>query len=449
MDKYHHIHFLGIGGMGVSAAAQIAHERGMSISGSDMSESFITENLRQKGIDIIISDEISWPQGTELIVYTNAISKLSTDILKAQEEGIEVLSYPEFAKKLLENKKIIAISGTHGKTTTTSIVSQLLIQAGLDPTAILGSHLKILNGNARNGSGEWAVIEADEYKNAFHNYAADIAVITTLEFDHPDVFDSLEDVEKSFEIFLEKSKQDGHVIGWAGSESIQKVIKKSQKSFELFDIKNKEAFARAENILYTKTGIEFEIQYGKEKIICKTNLPGKHNILNVLAAFLVSQRLNIPVNVFQETIQNIQLPWRRFEVKSEKNAHVVIDDYAHHPTEITATINAAKNAYPNKKIIAIFEPHHEGRTQELFDDFTKAFQKADDIILTNIYKVPGRRVQNTVDIQKMADQADALYIENKNDIPEKIQELLSEPSVILIMGAGSINSITDDIIHIL
>lgn len=452
MDKYNHIHFLGVGGMGVAAAAKIALEKGFSISGSDLQSSAITENLIQKGINVNISDTISWPTQTDLIVHTNAIKKETTELLKAQEDGITVVTYPEFAKILLEDKKIIAISGTHGKTTTTAIIAQLLIQAEKDPLVILGSSLKILEGNAKNGNGEWAVIEADEYKNAFHNYSADIPVITTLEFDHPDIFASLEDVEASFKVFLEKSKQEAEVIGWAGSSSIVKVIEAAKKPYVLFDIKNNQAIASAQNISIEKEKTLFEINYKDSIIECETNLVGNHNILNILAAFLVSQKVGISLDIFKQTIKNIELPWRRFEIKAQKNNHIIIDDYAHHPTEIKATIQAAKSRFPDKKIVTIFEPHHEDRTRELFDDFSEAFKNADKIILTDIYRVPGRTTDSDIDIEKMADKTynnrdeKAIFIKDKNDIPKFLQENIDKSSVVLVMGAGGINSITDEII---
>lgn len=456
MHSYNHIHFIGIGGMGVSAAAQIAFERGFSISGSDLQESKITKNLSQKGIDVSITDEISWPNCTDLIVHTNALDPKNPAIAHAQENGISVVTYPEFAKMLIKDKKVIAVSGTHGKTTTTAIIAQLLINAKLDPTVIIGSSLQMLGGNARSGEGGWVVIEADEYKNAFHNYQADIAIITSLEYDHPDVFDSFEAIKRSFSYFVQNSKQQATLIGWAGSDDIIDIIDQAQRPHYFFGINhNAHGDIHATNVVFTTKKTSITIRHKNKEFECTTNLAGIHNVQNILAAYAVAVELKISQEVFCKTIKNIELPWRRFEIKAEKNNHVVIDDYAHHPTEIKATIQAARERYADKKIIAIFEPHHEGRTEELFDDFAKSFNGADSVILTDIYQVPGRRVNTSVDIKKMADMAheytkkSVKFVKNKHDIAKQIKSYLDTPSVILVMGAGSINSITEDVIKAL
>lgn len=453
--KIHNIHFVGIGGMGVSALAKLACDEGLKVTGSDLSQNITTEALESCGAVISYGKHSAQniPAATQALVYSKAIKGDNSERVFAKESGIPTFSYPEYIGKITQAKKVIAVSGTHGKTTTTGLIGKMLIDAGLDPTVIVGSYISDFNGNARLGKGDYIVLEADEYRNAFKNYNPYISVVTTIDFDHPDYFKDLEDVKEHFDAFLSRTSSNGVVIGNISDINTREVLSAGSYS----------------NVITYGSAVG-DVHYNALRVdgvnVCNmkgvsTNskdlhitIPGEHNVQNATAAFAVGEFLKIPENSIRKTFLEYHGPWRRFEVKGKVNEITIIDDYAHHPKEIQVTIQAARDRYPDRKIIALFQPHHQERTRALFDEFSEELASADEVMLTDMYRVPGRKTETEIDISKMASDIEALktrayYTHELADIPLKVQQRARRGDVVLVMGAGNINTITQDILKVL
>ena len=423
------IHFIGIGGIGISGLAKIYLEQGHKISGSDLVYSDITQDLEKRGAKIKIGEhkKENLAKDADRVIYNLAIAEDNPELQEARRRGIACQTYPQALGELTKKHFTIAVSGTHGKTTTTGMIALMLLQNGFDPTVIIGSKLKELgNSNSRLGKSKYLVIEADEYKRAFLNYHPDIAVITNIEKDHLDYYKDLRDVQNAFSKFADLLPKDGVLI----------VNKNIVSLFHGFIVGGRRI-----------------INYGKEscqKLKKILKVPGKHNIQNALAAFAVGKALGAKQEKILVSLASYRGAWRRFEIKYDKRV-TVIDDYGHHPTEIAATLSAAREKYPDRRIWCIFQPHQIARTEKLFVGFTKAFSDADKIIITRIFGVAGRdsvnqqarvlpsqRIVESLKKQKI----NAVFLETFDEITDYLLRETQKGDVILVMGAGDINALT-------
>jgi len=424
------IHFIGIGGIGISGLAKIYLEQGHKISGSDLTQSEITDDLGKMGGRIQIGEhkKENLPNDADRVIYNLAISEDNPELKEARACCVICQTYPEALGELTKKYFTIAISGTHGKTTTTGMIVLILLRNGFDPTVIIGSKLKELgNSNARLGKSKYLVIEADEYKRAFLNYHPDIAVITNIEADHLDYYQDLEDVRNAFWEFISLLSENGVLV--ANGEIV--------KLLNCYIVKNK-----IKCVNYEK--------WPQQKIAKILKIPGSHNIQNALAAFAVGKSLGIKKENILASLANYHGAWRRFEIKYDKGV-TVIDDYGHHPTEISATLKAAREKYGARRIWCVFQPHQIARTEKLFDGFAKAFGDADKIIITKIFGVAGRdsvsqqaRVLPSQGLVKSLkkQKKDAVYLESFEEIIDYLLREARKGDVILIMGAGDINALT-------
>ncbi len=432
------IHFIGVGGIGISALAQHYLEKGDQISGSDLIDSETTELLKNKGVEIFIGKhkKRNLPQDTNLVIYSPAIKNKNPELKKARENNIKVKSYPEALGDLTKKYYTIAVAGTHGKSTTTAIVGLILTEAGFDPTVILGTKLKEFgNTNFREGKSKYLVIEADEWRASFLNYHPRIVILTNIEKEHLDYYKNLNQILKSFRQFIKNLPKDGTLI----------VNKKDKNVSDLLSSLSKSDF-KIKKYPQSKKDIK------KIKEILK--IPGKHNIYNSSAALEVARTLKIPDKTSLKALSDYKGAWRRFEI-SERELNgkeiKIINDYAHHPTEIRKTIIACKEKFPNSKIWTVFQPHQYQRTFYLFDDFVKAFDKADEIILTKIYTVAGREkkeVSEKVNSQQLTREIkkrgkNCHFIKNFKKIPQFLKNKIESGDTILIMGAGDIYRIVE------
>jgi UDP-N-acetylmuramate--alanine ligase len=417
------VHFIGIGGIGVSALAQYYLKKGHEVSGSDLVQSKITEDLKKKGANIYIG-----PHSAEnikdynLVIHSPAVKNSNLEIIEAERKGIKVLSYPQALGELTKQYKTIAVSGTHGKSTTTAMISLILIEAGLDPTVVVGTKLREFNdSNFRMGESEYLIIEACEHEAAFLNYWPKIIVVTNIEEDHLDYYININNIKNAFNEFVSHLKEDGILIKTRETE-----IETNRKTinYSLSDI------------------IEVE---SLKRII---KIPGEHNILDALAALKVARVLNIKDDISFKALSKYAGSWRRFE-ETKLNGLILIDDYAHHPTEILATLRGAREKYKDKKIFCVFQPHQYQRTYLLFSDFVRAFKEVldkklvDKLFLIDIYDVIGREskeAKEKVSSKKLAEAVgDAIYV-SKEDL---FKELNGE-EVIIFMGAGDIYNLSQD-----
>jgi len=426
------IHFIGIGGIGVSALAQYYLAQGDEVSGSDLVSSEITEMLAQKGTKIFIGKHSAKnvPKDAKTVVYSPAVEMSNPEYKKAKARKMKLRSYPEALGELTREYFTIAVSGAHGKSTTTAMISLILAQAGLDPTVIVGTKIKEFGDtNFRAGKSKYLVIEADEWNASLLNYRPRIIVLTNIEREHLDFYKNLENIMKTFAKYISYLPENGFLVANADDENIIKL--KMLKPSWPFNIQN-----------YTlKQGEAEELQ----KIM---KIPGRHNISNALAALAVARILEIPDKKSFLALGKYQGAWRRFDIReTDINGKIItlISDYGHHPTEIRVTLQAAREKFPDRKIWCVFQPHQFQRTFYLFDDFVKVFKNApvNNIIITDIYSVAGRESSaikkkvNSKKLVKAIAKENVIYLANSK-IKKHLADNISGGDVVIVMGAGSI-----------
>lgn len=450
-------HFVGIGGIGVSAIARLLKREQKIITGSDLCSSKIITALKKNGIKIFIGPHQSKNllSGVEVVVYSVAVEANNPELLEAKKRGLKIFSYPEIVGRYTEGKELICVAGTHGKTTTTALCGLMLQEAKLDPTVIVGSVVPNFKSNARYGRGRYLVLEADEYRSAFLKYKPKIIILTAIDFDHPDCFKDLDSMLAIYRRFLEKLPLDGVVIACADQPNVVKILKGLKRNFFWYGLKEKKDSFTANKIRVDKN-LKFEVKRNNITLAKNVTLRihGTHNVRNSLAVFALAKLLNINFSVVKKSLKSYLGSWRRFEIKAQKKGIVFIDDYAHHPTEIAAVIESAKSRFPKRRVIAIFQPHHQDRTQALFNDFPKAFTKANLIVLTDVYLVPGRTNQQKVNMDQMKklilnERKKVFFVKNFWEIPDFLKKILKKGDVVLILGAGNINLITPQLIRML
>jgi len=435
-----HIHFLGLGGIGISALARYYLKKNHQISGSDLVSSEITKIFKKKRVKLFIGKHSSKniSKSIDLVIYSPAVPQNNPELIKAKKLGIKVLSYPEALGELTKKHFTIAISGTHGKSTTTTMIGLLLTKAGFDPTVIVGTKLKeFANSNCRIGNSKYLVIEADEWQASFLNYWPKIIVLTNIEREHLDYYRNLTNILRTFHSYILHLPKDGFLVVNQDDENIRKIISNFQFPVINFQLSKSKDVQILEKIL---------------------KIPGKHNIDNALAALTVARVLKIPDKISFKALSEYQGSWRRFEehqLKIENCELKIISDYAHHPTEIMATLKAAREKYPQKEIWCVYQPHQYQRTYYLFNDFVKVFRKApiNKLILTDIYAVVGREtseIQKKVSSDKLVkaiNKKEVIYLKKKK-ILDYLKKNLKDRDIIIIMGAGDIYKLSQDILKL-
>ena len=440
-----HIHLIGIGGIGLSAIARVLIARGESVSGSDQTASVITEELAKLGAKIFIGHRAENIGDADVVLVTSAASNDNPEVMEARRRGIRVEKRYDFFAELAAGKATIAVAGTHGKTTTTGMIATILVDAGLDPDAIIGGIIPELGSNARAGQGNYFVVEADEYDRAFLGLRPTIAVVTNIEMDHVDIYRDVNEVAKAFGEFMRLVAVDGLLVGCGDLPIVLKElgeIKETRVTRYGFGAGNE---WRAVDVrLNPLGGNDFTVwrrnaRVGDVRLI----VPGRHNVLNALAAIVVANHLGIDLNGARATLEKFRGAARRFEIKGEFRGVTIIDDYAHHPTEIRATLAAARARYAHRKIWAVFQPHTYSRTKALLDDFTTAFDDADHVIVTEVYAA---REHDTLGasgahiVEKMR-HSDARFIETLEGCSEFLATHLNSGDVLRTLGAGDVNRV--------
>lgn len=444
-DTNKKVHFIGIGGISMSGLAEILLKNGYRVSGSDMRDSSIVEKLRNKGAEIYLGHDSNNIKDVDLVVYTAAVHPDNVEYMRAVELNLPMMDRAEFLGKIMLGHKYgIAISGTHGKTTTTSMVSHIVLEENVDPTILVGGELDVINGNVLAGSSEYFVTEACEYKGSFLKFHPYIGIILNVEADHLDYFKDLDHIKETFHKFVDIIPAEGYVVANAEDSNVLDVIKNAKCNVLTYGINNGEY--RARNITYNDFGCGvFDAYKGEEKLFTvELNVPGEHNVLNSLSAICCALALNMSKESIINGLFNFRGTHRRFELKGVKDGINVIDDYAHHPTEIQATLKAAKN-YPHKRIIAVFQPHTYTRTITLFKDFVECFDGVDELILADIYAAR----EKDAGIVSSVTLGDAIRVKGVKatnfhsfeDIVSYLKATLKEGDLLLTMGAGDVNKI--------
>lgn len=435
-----HIHLIGIGGAGLSAIAQVLLERGARVSGSDRQASVVTSQLASSGATVYIGHAAEHVAGADLVVTSSAIAADNPEVLAARERGVPVLKRSEFVGELLKSHFTVAVAGTHGKTTTTAMIAFILDEAGLSPGFIIGGVSRNLRTNARAGGGRYFVIEADEYDRMFWGLSPEVAVVTNVEFDHPDCFRCLEDLAEAFVTFLRRVPAEGHIILNGDDRRILEMLTRVELPKTTTFGFSTDVNWRAVDVACDEAGGHtFSVSHGGTLIgPFQLHVPGIHNVLNALAAIAATTEVGVKLSSIQESLARFEGTERRFEQKGTVAGITIIDDYAHHPTEIRATLAAARARYAGRTLWAIFQPHTYSRFKALLNDFSKSFELADHVIVTEIF---ASREHDTLgahatDLIKRMEHPDVRYIPEFEDIVRFLVENLQPGDVCITLGAG-------------
>lgn len=449
-----HIHFIGIGGISMSGFAELLHSYGFTISGSDIQQSKITNHLQSLGIHIIYGQSDSnITKDIDLIVYTAAISKDNPEYAAATNSGIPMMDRAEMVGQVMMNyKNAINISGTHGKTTTTSMLSHIFLNGNLDPTISIGGILDAINGNIRVGKSGNFITEACEYTNSFLKFHPTAGIILNIEADHLDFFKDLDDIRHSFHEFAKRIPKDGLLVINSDISDYKKFIENLQCNIVNFGMNSMKFDYNAQNVKYDSLGRGHYDLYHKDQFLGKIQLSvvGEHNVSNSLAAIACSLELGISFETVKEGLFNFTGTERRFQKKGEFNGVTVIDDYAHHPTEIAATLRSAKN-YPHKDLWVIFQPHTYTRTKAFLDDFAGALSHADKVILADIYaareKDPGDISSRDIMSRIEGLGSEVYYFPAFEEIEEFVREKCNNGDMLITMGAGDVVLIGEHLVE--
>ena len=441
--KVNNIHFTGIGGIGMSGIAELLMNLGFNITGSDINYSQNVKRLEKIGIKISMNHNKNNIENADTVVYSSAIPFDNPEIIAAKNKSIPIIRRAEMLGELISLKKTsIAIGGTHGKTSTSSMIGMVLEESGYDPTLVVGGLVSNLNTNVKLGSGDIIIVEADEFDRSFLALKPTIAVITNLEMEHTDCYRNLDDLKNAFLQFCHSVPFYGQVILCADSESLMSIKDKIKKPLVTYGLSENADFC-AKNIIYNKNKSEYTL-FHKQKNIGKIQIqvPGKHNVLNSLAAIALGIEIDLPIKKLKNGINNYRGVRRRFELKKNKHGVILVDDYAHHPTEVLATINAAKSGW-NKKILSVFQPHLFTRTKDFFKEFAKSLFTSDKIIITDIYPAREKPIKGVtskliINELKYLGHNKTYYLDDLEKLNQLLDNLLTPNDMIITMGAGNI-----------
>jgi len=438
------LHFVGIGGIGMSGLAEILMDQGFIITGSDRAANDNTERLEGLGATLYVGhDAKNVEPDVDVLVYSSAIPPDNPEILLAHHRKIPVIRRAEMLAEVMRLKYGIGIAGTHGKTTTTSMVSLVLMEGGVDPTVIVGGRLRGLAGsNARMGKGEFIVVEADEYDRSFLSITPTIAVLTTLETDHLDCYRDLEDIKSAFLQFVNKVPFYGFVVLCLDEPALQDIMPKIKKKIITYGL-NGQADLQAVDIVHRLNKTKFLVLHGSKELgEIELQIPGKHNVQNALAAIAVGLELHVPFDLVKTGIEKFTGVFRRWEVKADVGDIMVVDDYAHHPTEIKATLAGVKAGW-RRRVICVFQPHLYSRTRDFYDEFGRSFFNADVLVLTDVYPAREEPIQGVngeliVNAAKELGHKQVHYVPDKKALPKFLMEIKQPGDIIITMGAGDI-----------
>lgn len=448
--KFKHIHFVGIGGIGMSGIAEVLHGMTFKVTGSDISESPNVIRLRELGIEVNIGHREENITGADVIVYTSAAKADNPELVAAKAQRIPVIKRGEMLSELMRLKYAVAVAGSHGKTTTTSMVAEIIKAGKLDPTILIGGRLNSTNNNASCGLSNIMVAEADESDRSFLMLYPTIAIITNIDFEHMESYKDFDDVKNSFTTFANMVPFYGCSVLCIDNNNVADIIPNISKRFITYGTKA-QADVRAINI--KKDGFSVEYDLLKEGEILghiRINLPGDHIVLNSLAAIAVGLEMDIEFSVIEKTLQDFSGVQRRMSMRYVSETNKVIDDYGHHPTEISTTLKAIRESSPNSRIIVIFQPHRYSRTQNLMSDFAKCFMDADRLFITDIYAAsesPIEGVSSSVLVEEVSKHGfkDVTYLPALDEFYKVIDEECTNDTIFITFGAGNITNFSFDI----
>lgn len=449
LDKIQKVHLIGIGGIGVSAVAKLLKATGRQVSGSDIGESETIEELKGFGITVYkghaaknIEDDL------DLIVYTSAAPENNPERVRGKDLGIKELSYFEFLGEYSKDKFTVAVSGTHGKSTTTAMLGLMAAEAGLDPTVIVGSKVKNFQyGNLRIGGSDLFIVEACEHMANMLHLSPKMIVLTNIEEDHLDFYKNLDNIMAAFRKYVQKLPADGKLIYNADDENIMEISKSFAGTKTSFGIKEHADYVGKE--IRADDGFQKYHFAGHDYIL---RVPGMYNAYNAFAASTAAMALGVPSEAIKKTLEHFRGIWRRFEIIGERDGALVISDYGHHPTAVRETIAGARQFYPGRRLILAFQPHHRNRTQNLFNEFIGCFDGLDVLVLTEIFDVAGREQGENISSKDLIEPIKArgkvgevFFAESPKNAEEKLLQIIRPDDIIIVMGAGDIYKIANQL----
>jgi UDP-N-acetylmuramate--alanine ligase len=440
------VHFVGIGGAGISAIARVMFERGEIVRGSDRAESVYSAGLKEAGVEVTIGHHPENVSGADLIIASSAIPEDNPELVAAREAGIKVLRRKEFLGELTANSQTVAVAGTHGKSTTTGLIAWILSQAGLHPSFIVGAVLANLGTNAGAGDGSHFVIEADEYKEAFLGLRPSVAVVTNMEHDHPDYFKRPEDFSAAFHAFVERVR---NLLIVCADDPGAMSLTRGGLERRTYGLSSDAQWVADSLRVNGDGGMGFRVLHeGREMGLVKNLLPGEHNVLNSLAALAVVDYLGVPFKTATEALGTYQGVQRRFQILGQERDVIVIDDYAHHPTEIVSTLAAARSHYPKAAIWAVFQPHTYSRTKTLLDDLVGAFKDADHVIVLDVYAAredPDPEISGEI-LAKRIKHPDVRHVSGLKAATSYLLDNVRSRAAVVSLSAGDGNQVVLDLL---
>ena len=454
--RVRHIHFVGIGGVGMSGLAEILRSLEFDVSGSDLKDSSTTRRLQTLGVRIDLGHREENVRGVDVVVYSSAIRPENPELTEARALGIPVIGRAEMLAELMRVKYGVAIAGSHGKTTTTSLVATVLRHAGLDPTVVVGGKMAALGSNARLGAGDLLVAEADESDGSFLRLTPTIAVVTNIDPEHLDHYGTHDKIKEAFVEFAQRVPFYGLAVLCLDHPHVQDILPRIPRRHVTYGV-SPQADYSARGIQFRGLETSFNAYRRGEPLGGFTvKMPGAHNVLNCLATIAVADELEVPLDVTKQALSTFGGVARRFSVIGVAQGVTLVDDYGHHPAEIRATLEAARRAYPgeNHRIVVAFQPHRYTRTRDLFDDFTRAFNHCDVLLCTEIYAageapIPGTSAERLVQSIREHGHQHARYVPSKKDLPQILLGLVRQGDVVIALGAGDINASVRDLLPLL
>ena len=450
--KARHIHLIGIGGIGMSGIAEVLLNLGYSVSGSDIRRTEVTDNLSNLGAKIFLGHGPHNVEGADVVVFSSAVKGDNPEIVEARGRSIPVIPRAEMLAELMRLKYGIAIAGAHGKTTTTNMIGSILTRGGLDPTVVIGGRLNIWGGsNARLGNGDFLVAEADESDGSFLALCPSVAVVTNIDYEHINFYHSMDNLRKTFVDFINKIPFYGRAIICVDDKEVQGLIPKITKSYLTYGL-NPQSDIRASEISKEGLNTNFVVTF-KNRFVGRIaiSIPGDHNVLNALAAVGVGLELDLDFECIREGLKDLGGLKRRFEIRDERKGMLFLDDYGHHPTEIVATLSAAKESWPDRRLVVVFQPHRYTRTRDLYDKFVISFNQADFLIITTLYgageePIPG--VDSRSLYQGIRDHGHRAvhFCPSKEDSIALLLNEMRPGDLVLTLGAGDIHLVGTELL---
>jgi UDP-N-acetylmuramate--alanine ligase len=449
--KVKHIHFVGIGGIGMSGIAEVLLNLGYTVSGSDLADSDITRRLARLGVGYCLGHRAENVAQADVVVVSSAVTAENVEVVMAKARKIPVIPRAEMLAELMRMKYGVAVAGSHGKTTTTSLIATVLAKGGLDPTVVIGGRLNSLGGNAKLGQGEFMVAEADESDGSFLKLTPMVAVVTTIDREHLDFYKNLAEIQMAFGQFLNKVPFYGFCLVCADEPNIRAILPCLTKKVFTYGLQGDVDYSACEVQTQGFGSAFIATRHGRVVGSIVLNIPGLHNIRNALAAIATGMELDIPFVCIQEALRDFSGIHRRFEVKGEARGVTVVDDYGHHPTEIEATLRTARLVWPDRRLMVIFQPHRYTRTQALGKEFCPPLMTADVLLLTEVYgagelPIPGVNGALIWEGVRALGHPEVLFLPRREDLVAEMLRHIRGGDVVLTLGAGDVWQVGEQVL---